>query len=550
MNSTHMKIIACALLSVFLLLEGCHHPKALYEDAPRPPLESGREYEHKRRYARAEAEYQLIDDIVVRNMTLNQLSTAWDSTNADIIRAQQVVIADPQKATARLDLGRAYYHKALLCTRYTSEAQGDYPRDYLFGEQDYFYTQALQQSKTAIRLEPNLQEAYLLIGEIYLGSSLYDKALEELKRLIVKHPNYARGYYAVGKIYFETGQYDKVRCYLVRSIKLDPDFLDAYYLLGQYFLEINWYDYAANTFLEILRRNPTDSPSFDMLVEASYELGNFYVGQGAYDQGIRLYQEILNVRSSYEVHQSLLHAKRLRTEATQLAESTKEQTEPASQTSSPPAQEPSITPVQPEDLGVEPDALPPLPEESGGLSMATTVQEPFAPLELRKNPAAMSNREIVALIQRSGFHHPNNLSSWGLSGPVRGNIRHAYELQQNSNDGTLVVDQATGLTWQQTGSSQAMSWSDTKTYIAQLNQENYAGHSDWRVPSVEELASLLEFEKNDQNSYINPIFDATKSTCWTSDTVAQAQEAWAVAFHSGHVYNDGIEEAHYIRAVR
>ena len=550
MNSRRITVIACALLGVIHLFGGCHHPKALYEEAPRPPIELGREYEQNRRYARAEAEYQQIDDIIVRNMTLNQLSTAWDSTNAEIIRTQQIVTADPQKATARLDLARAYYHKALLCTRYTHEAQGNYPRDFLFGEQDYFYTHALQQAKTAIRLEANLQEPYLLIGEIYLASSLYDDALKELKRLIVKHPNYAKGYYAIGKIYFETKQYDKVQRYMVRSIKLDPDFLDAYYLLGQYFLEINWYDYAAKTFLEILRRNPADSPSFDLLVEASHELGNFYVDQGAYDQGIRLFQEILLVRSSYEVHQSLLHAKRLRAEATQLLEATAGQIDSIPVEGAAPAEEePSIDPVLPEEQQKEPEALPPLPEDSGKISIATTVKAPFTPLELRKAPVALSNRDIIDMIQRSGFHHPNNLSSWGLSGAVKGNIQHGYELQAG-NDGTVIVDRATGLTWQQNGSPEAMSWSDAKTYVAQLNESNYAGYSDWRLPSIEELASLLEFEKKNQNTYIDPVFDATQGICWAADTVEGSNAAWAVAFTGGHVYNDDITKENYMRAVR
>ncbi|MCP4398733.1 MAG: DUF1566 domain-containing protein [bacterium] len=548
MNSTRTTIVACALLSVFLLFGGCH-PKALYEDAPRPPIELGRDYEQDRRYARAEAEYQQIDDVTVRNMTLNQLATAWDGTNADIIRAQQVVTADPQKATARLDLAKAFYHKALLCTRYTREAQGGYPRDFLFGEQDYFYTQSLRQAKTAIRLEPNLQEAYLQIGEIYLATSLHDEALKELKRLIIKHPNYARGYYAIGKIYFETGQYDKVQRYMVRSIKLDPDFLDAYYMLGQYFLEIDWYDYAAKTFLEILRKNPADSPSFDRLVEASHELGNFYVEQGAYDQGIRLFQEILLVRSSYDVHQSLQHAKQLRAEAPPLLEATAGQTDSVPVESSPSADEPSIEPVLPEDRGVEPEALPPLPEDPGNMSIAVAVQDPLVPLEFRKAPAALSNRDIIDMIQRFGFHHPNNLSSWGLSGIVKGNIQHGYELQAG-NDGIAIVDRATGLTWQQNGSSEAMSWSDAKSYIAQLNQSNYAGYSDWRLPNVEELASLLEFEKKNRGNYIDPIFDATQGLCWTSDTVESSNAAWAVTFNSGHVYHDALDKGNYVRAVR
>ena len=549
MNSRRIIIVACALVSIFSVLGGCHHPKALYEDAPRPPIESGRDYEQHRRYARAEAEYQHIDDIIVRNLTLNQLASAWSGTNSDIIRAQQLVAADPQKAAARLELAKALYRKALLCTRYTHEAQGAYPRDFIFGEQEYFYSQALQQTKTAIRLEANLQEAYLLLGEIYLANSLYDDALKELKRLIVKHPNYAKGYYAIGKIYFETGQYDKVQRYMVRAIKLEPDFLAPYYLLGQYFLEIEWLDYAARTFLEILRKNPEDSPSFDLLVKASHELGNFYVEQGAYDQGIRLFQEILQVRSSYEVHQSLLRAKQLRAEAPESLEPVADQTGSVPLDIPSSASGSSIEPVLPEDLGVEPAALPPLSEDSGDMSVAVAVQKPFTPLELRKAPAALSNRDVIDIIQRSGFHHPNNLSSWGLSGPVKGNVQHGYELQAG-NDGTVIVDRATGLAWQQNGSSESVSWNDAKVLVDQLNQSNYAGYSDWRLPSVEELASLLEFEKKNRNSYIDPIFDATQNICWTADTVESSNAAWAVAFNSGHVYNDALEEKHYVRAVR
>ncbi|PID55920.1 hypothetical protein CSB45_13965 [candidate division KSB3 bacterium] len=342
MNSTHMTMIACTLFGVCHLLGACHHPRALYEDAPRPPIEVGREYENNRRYARAEAAYQQIDDIVSRNMTLDQLAAAWDSTNATITRAQRLVSAAPQKASARFILAQACYQKALLCTRYTRESQGNYPRDYVFGEQDHFYSQALQQSKIAIRLDPTLTDARLLIAKIYLASSLYDQAFKELKRLIVSHPKYARGYYALGKMYLETGQYDKVRRYLVRSIKLDPDFLDAYYLLGQYFLDIRWYDYAAKTFLEILRRKPADSPSFDMLLKASYELGKFYVEQGAYDQGILLFQAILKVYSSHEIHQSLLHAKTLLNEATQHAESDDGLGDSLPQQNSPSQEEPPL----------------------------------------------------------------------------------------------------------------------------------------------------------------------------------------------------------------
>ena len=54
-------------------------------------LKKGREHERKHRYAHAEDEYVQITDDAVREMTLNQLASAWESVNANIIHAQERV---------------------------------------------------------------------------------------------------------------------------------------------------------------------------------------------------------------------------------------------------------------------------------------------------------------------------------------------------------------------------------------------------------------------------------------------------------------------------
>ena len=549
------------LVALVVMTAGCdrlHHPEALYREAPRPPLEKGREYEQEHQYARAETQYLQIDNLIVKEMTLNQLASAWNSVNANIIRAQESVNQQPNVAKARLKLAQEYYNKGLLCSQYTQGTVGVYPRDFIFGEQEHYYTESLRQAQRAIRLEPNLPEAHLLIAEIYLANGMREEALKELKHLIARHTEYAKGYYAIGKVYLDMKQYNKVERYFIRTIKLNPDFIDAYYLLGKFYFERGWSEYAVRTFLEILRRNPSDSPSFDLLVDSCHQLGNSYVEQGQYDQAILLFQEVLKVRSSYEIHQSLLSAKKKKQEAALMEKETAlRPTAPSVETGTEPSppnkvEPPVIVPepeeaIPPPELS-EPEPVSPFPEQTGQ-DLTEDMAEIDAEIQLRKTPATLSNQDIVQMIQERGFHHPNNLSNWGLSGSVRGNFQHNYK-PQSTNDTTIVRDYVTGLMWEKAGSPVKMNWNEAKTYIDQLNQKAYAGYSDWRLPTVEELASLLEFDKKNGNNFIDPAFDATQNFCWSSDTVVTSNAAWAVGFNSGHIYYDALDRTNYVRAVR
>lgn len=549
------------LVGICCVLNGCvewRHPDALYGEAPRPPLEKGREQERKHRYAQAEQEYLQITDEAVKEMTLNQLASAWDSVNANIIRAQEGVKQQPTLARARLQLAREYFNKGLLCARYWKESMGDYPRDFVLEEQEYFFSASLEQAKKALQFQPNFPEARLLMSEIYLVNHLRNEALKELKQLIRKHPDYAKGYYAIGNVYLEMKQYDKVERYYIRAIKLDPEFLDAYYMLGKFYLERQWYDYAVYTYLELLRKNPRDWPSFDMLIDACHQLGNYYVEQERYNQGIGILQAILEVKSSYPVHQSLLQARRKRDEAALMAAEQEGQTPVPSGETQTPAAEAEPTPSLPEHIlpvvlqpaQIPPlEAAPPTPPEDSFPGAEETPAIPVAQVQLRNTPATLSNQDIIHIIQQRGFNHPNNLTNWGLSGTVQGTFQHAYQ-PQTHNDDPVVIDQSTGLMWQQAGSANQMTWNEAKTYIQQLNQDEFAGFADWRLPTVEELASLLEFQKKNGNYYIDPAFDTTQGFCWSVDMAAGSNAAWAVAFHSGHVYYDALDRTNYVRAVR
>ena len=118
--------------------------------------------------------------------------------------------------------------------------------------------------------------------------------------------------------------------------------------------------------------------------------------------------------------------------------------------------------------------------------------------------------------------------------------------------GEVVVDQATGLMWQKSGSPNIMTYKQAQEYIDKLNQERFAGYSDWRLPTVDELLSLMERDKQSNGLYINPVFDSTQGWCWSADRSSSSSSAaaWLVGFYGGVVYWDYLFGTRYVRGVR
>jgi len=153
------------------------------------------------------------------------------------------------------------------------------------------------------------------------------------------------------------------------------------------------------------------------------------------------------------------------------------------------------------------------------------------------------------MIRDYGFNHPADLSTGGLSDRFFGSFRHKYEPKILDGD-SVVIDHATGLMWQQSGSSDGMTWQEAKAYVKQLNRDKFTGYSDWRLPTIEELTSLLEFARQPGKPYIAPVFDPTQWICWSADIFKSAANVWFVYFEHGYVSNTDADSNLYVRAVR
>jgi eukaryotic-like serine/threonine-protein kinase len=129
-------------------------------------------------------------------------------------------------------------------------------------------------------------------------------------------------------------------------------------------------------------------------------------------------------------------------------------------------------------------------------------------------------------------------------------MKHDYVDQ-----GDVVLDRATGLMWQKSGSKKWLTYPDAEKYIKDVNRQKFAGYADWRLPTIPELMSLLEPEKQFNELYINPIFDSRQGLCWSVDRMQIKGErssgwAWDAYFDDGSVYWRYLFSLSYVRAVR
>ncbi len=113
----------------------------------------------------------------------------------------------------------------------------------------------------------------------------------------------------------------------------------------------------------------------------------------------------------------------------------------------------------------------------------------------------------------------------------------------------IVRDTVTGLEWQQATAPGTYTWQQALDYVDLLNTDEYLGYDDWRLPTIQELSSIVDSSRI--NPAIDPIFSAVASYYWSSTTYAgNTDYAWCVYFGYGYVSRYYKTYYGYVRAVR
>jgi len=130
----------------------------------------------------------------------------------------------------------------------------------------------------------------------------------------------------------------------------------------------------------------------------------------------------------------------------------------------------------------------------------------------------------------------------------------------NHNDGTI-TDNLTGLMWTQNANAPGpagcnpgatYTWQGALDYAACLNTNNYLGHSDWRLPNVNELESLVNIGQSNPINWLNTEgFSNVELFYWSSSTFAgTTEDAYFIVISDGSLTIDIKSNSNYAWPVR
>lgn len=180
--------------------------------------------------------------------------------------------------------------------------------------------------------------------------------------------------------------------------------------------------------------------------------------------------------------------------------------------------------------------------------------------------------QFPATGQTTAYTADKNNSAGQDAVPGDGTVQAGATLRYRDNGNGTITDKNTLLIWEKKNSLDSTPdlsnlhdadntylWSGDGAeetiwdWLDDVNAEGgtgFAGRSDWRIPNVKELQSIVDYEN--ANPAVDPVFGDTASDYWSSSTLTVfPTSAWFVNFVDGFVNLGGkSSNTIFVRAVR
>ena len=147
------------------------------------------------------------------------------------------------------------------------------------------------------------------------------------------------------------------------------------------------------------------------------------------------------------------------------------------------------------------------------------------------------------------------IKGYGLTSPKGEKKFYAYFVRGNADYGKndfvetenrMIVDKATGLMWMKDDSGKGMTWQEALKYAENYS---YGGYNDWRLPSVKELQSIVDYNRSPDftsSAAISPLFNCTQITNEAGQKDYPAY--WSSTTHQRYTLRTGLESMHVMYA--
>ncbi|MFB3896965.1 MAG: DUF1566 domain-containing protein [bacterium] len=153
----------------------------------------------------------------------------------------------------------------------------------------------------------------------------------------------------------------------------------------------------------------------------------------------------------------------------------------------------------------------------------------------RSQRRSNSGSEYRSLAVRSRINQVQNIAK----------ITTARFKVKTDNGDKVIEDTQTKLFWTPDLRKYGLTWEETKAYVEELNQKQYGGYSDWRMPTREELKGICEkskkhtlksYDKDIVSIYVDPVFEFNGLRVWSSEIISyNPKGAWVFDFFRDEV---------------
>jgi len=205
-------------------------------------------------------------------------------------------------------------------------------------------------------------------------------------------------------------------------------------------------------------------------------------------------------------------------------------------------------------------------------STTTNIEMHIVP----RDPAYPGCYPVIGTSQTKCYDGSGNIIT-----PVSGQAFYGQDAQYThtapnytkSTNGLTIKDEVTGLTWQKSYEKPTFGgmyyWAETQTLVDNLNNQNYGGYNDWRLPTIKELYSLwngsagwpyidtnyFDIKYTDEQDLSHAIFwssDKYTGVMGNTGNSPGAEIAFGVNFGTGHIkaYSISVGPKHFVRCVR
>ncbi len=228
--------------------------------------------------------------------------TSGDSLNIELNRLTNAIVKNPESIKPYLARAGYYVNKEM-------------------------FNEALQDVNKALAINEMDSEVYITLSDVYLYSGKIQRALDALKKAAELSPNNAEIDVKTARIFLTMSDYKQTFNYLREALKKDPENAEAFFIsglaneeMGDTTKAIDSYQkavardkrqYDAMKQLGILFSIRKDKLAVDYLRNAAqirpdkpeplYILGMFYQDNGEPDKSLSVYNEIIQIDSSYKL---------------------------------------------------------------------------------------------------------------------------------------------------------------------------------------------------------------------------------------------------------